>query len=92
MGANRQDANSLEDYRQHQQNQQMVNRLIKSSQDSLQTVDRNDRRLEVTTNRERRKAKSKSGIVRVAEGKSASLGSYLVFPFELEKVRLLSSF
>ena len=79
-------------YWQHQQNQQLVNRQLSDSQKSLENVDRREQRLDATMNRERRQAQAKTRRVRAAEAKNASLKSYLAFPLELEKIRLLNSF
>ena len=79
-------------YRQHQQNQQLVRKQLDDSQESLENVDRKATRLESVMNRERRQAQAKSRRVRAAEAKNASLKSYLDFPLELEKIRLLNTF
>ena len=79
-------------YWQHRRNQQVVNRQIEDSRDSLESVAKNEKRLDVTVNRERRKVQAKSRKVRAAEARAASLQSYLVFPLEREKIRVLSSF
>jgi len=79
-------------YWQHQQNQRLVNQQLNDSQKSLESVDRNEHRLDATMSRERRKAEAKSRRVRAAEAKSASLKAYLTFPMEIEKIRLLNSF
>jgi chromosome segregation ATPase len=79
-------------YWQHQQNQRLVNQQLNDSQKSLESVDRNEHRLDTTMSRERRKAEAKSRRVRAAEAKTASLKAYLTFPMEFEKIRLLNSF
>jgi len=79
-------------YWQHQQNQQLVNRQLSDSQKSLENVDRKEQRLDTTMNRERRQAQAKTRRVRASEAKNASLKSYLAFPLDLEKIRLLNSF
>jgi hypothetical protein len=79
-------------YRQHQQNQQLVRKQLDDSQESLESVDRKATRLDSVINRERRQAQAKSRRVRAAEAKNASLKSYLDFPLELEKIRLLNTF
>ena len=79
-------------YWQHRRNQQVVNRQLEDSRDSLESVAKNEKRLDVTVNRERRKAQAKSRKARAAEARAASLQSYLVLPLERERVRVLSSF
>ena len=79
-------------YRQHQQNQQLVRKQLDDSQESLESVDRKATRLDSVINPERRQAQAKSRRVRAAEAKNASLKSYLDFPLELEKIRLLNTF
>jgi|GEM_PF-3367670 hypothetical protein len=79
-------------YWEHRRNQQVVNRQIEDSRDSLASVARNEKRLDVTVNRDRRKVQSKSRKVRAAEARAASLQSYLMLPLEQERIRLLNSF